>query len=139
MKITHAQIERVRVFIMGEQGNTCPLCGEPLRNKTTRKRPALDHDHSTGFIRGVLCINCNGSEGRIMRRAQVAAGKGNDPLKWLGKLVAYLEEHRTPKWSIKGGRRGLIHPTFKNEHEKRLLRLSKAKTARAKVKAKLGK
>lgn len=129
MKITHAQVLSVRVKILAAQGHECPLCHHPLRSKTTKKKPALDHNHDTGYIRGVLCINCNGSEGRIMRRAKIAAGQGNDPLEWLKRMCAYLEEHKIPKWSAPG-RRGLIHPTHKTENEKRLSRLAKAKTAR---------
>jgi len=133
MKITHSQIEKVRVFIMNHQGNKCPLCGSPLRNQTTRKKPALDHDHDTGFIRGVLCLNCNGMEGKIINAAKRAIGKQGDPVAWLAALVEYLKLHRLPQWSAPG-RRGLIHPTHKTENEKRLARLAKAKAKRTAAK-----
>lgn len=40
-----------------EQGGACPLC-ERLFDGDTR-RPVVDHDHTTGVVRGLLCQNCN--------------------------------------------------------------------------------
>ena len=34
----------------------CPLC---LREWDTVVRPVVDHDHSSGYIRGLLCRWCN--------------------------------------------------------------------------------
>lgn len=130
-KISHSQIEAVRLKIGLIQESICPLCKSKMRGK---KAPCLDHDHKTGFIRGVLCLTCNGAEGRIMKRAGIAAGKGNDPVEWLQRMADYLDSHRTPHWSAQG-RTGLIHPLHKTENEKRLDRLAKAKKVRAKAKA----
>lgn len=38
------------------QGGVCGICGDPPQE--TRKL-ALDHDHETGEIRGLLCGSCN--------------------------------------------------------------------------------
>lgn len=137
MKITAAQIPRVRDFILIKQEHTCPLCQHPMKQHGTKKTPCLDHSHKTGYIRGVLCVACNGAEGRIMKRAAVAAGAGADSLEWLSRMVAYLEAHRAPQWGTRG-RKGLIHPTHKTENDKRLDRLAKAKKVRAAAKAKKG-
>lgn len=134
MKIAHSDIEKVRLFIMKEQGYKCPMCLSALRSKTTTKRPALDHNHVTGYIRGVLCLSCNGCEGRIMKRAKIGAGRDNDPILWLKRMISYLEKHETPQWGT-ASRVGLIHPTYKSENQKRLDRLAKAKKARARAKA----
>lgn len=37
------------------QGNACAICRQPFAGRT----PHLDHDHSTGLARGLLCDNCN--------------------------------------------------------------------------------
>lgn len=34
----------------------CPIC---LRNWSERVRPAVDHDHVDGWVRGILCLYCN--------------------------------------------------------------------------------
>jgi Recombination endonuclease VII len=35
----------------------CNLCGKEL--KRTGKYTAIDHDHATGRVRGVVCTRCN--------------------------------------------------------------------------------
>lgn len=37
------------------QGGRCAIC----RSTPDSKRLAVDHDHQTGQIRGLLCANCN--------------------------------------------------------------------------------
>jgi len=39
-----------------EQGNRCALCREPFEG---RRRPHIDHCHTTNVIRGILCQFCN--------------------------------------------------------------------------------
>lgn len=41
--------------LLEKQGGVCPLCQREL------KRPSIDHCHSTGKIRGILCRHCNSS------------------------------------------------------------------------------
>jgi hypothetical protein len=64
--------------LLTEQGGVCKLCGKP-EGGTRAKRLAVDHDHDTGRIRGLLCRRCNTT------------------LSWVEKLglaqfVAYLRE-----------------------------------------------
>ena len=40
------------------QDNKCGICEMPFENKNYF-RPAIDHEHSTGIIRGLLCSKCN--------------------------------------------------------------------------------
>ena len=51
-----------------EQGGVCAACGRPERYKTKAGRVmrlSLDHDHSTGEIRGLLCHSCNRALGHL--------------------------------------------------------------------------
>ena len=61
------------------QGGSCAICGEV--NKSGY-RLAVDHDHSTGKIRSLLCQNCNRKVGEI---------ESNPGL--FDKLVVYLHNH----------------------------------------------
>ena len=61
----------------------CECCGVELTqgNKGSNKL-VIDHDHSTGKIRGVICHSCN-----------VALGHAKDSIDVLGYLLAYLRNH----------------------------------------------
>jgi hypothetical protein len=39
------------------QGNVCAVCNKP--NKATKRCLAVDHNHTTGKVRGILCYKCN--------------------------------------------------------------------------------
>ena len=41
-----------------QQNNRCAICNESL-DLTNPKKVCIDHDHSTGKVRGILCRNCN--------------------------------------------------------------------------------
>jgi len=60
------------------QGGKCPLC---LRAEPKH----IDHCHSTGKVRGVLCFNCNGGLGRFE----------DDPDVML-RAIDYLHAHGKP-------------------------------------------
>lgn len=48
--ITNGEYER----ILDSQGGVCAIC-----KRTGRKRLAVDHDHRSGMVRGLLCWRCN--------------------------------------------------------------------------------
>lgn len=52
----------------------CAICGGPAEH--------IDHDHETGAIRGVLCLNCN-----------AVLGHAHDDVNVLAKAIAYLSEN----------------------------------------------
>jgi hypothetical protein len=58
------------------QSGQCAICGRPER--MLAKRLAVDHDHDTGVIRGLLCGPCN-----------VVVGYLENP-SWSEKARAYL-------------------------------------------------
>ena len=59
--------------LIERQGGRCAICG--------REGPEhVDHDHTTGRIRGVLCFNCNGGLGQF-----------GDDVARLQQAIEYLE------------------------------------------------
>lgn len=67
------------------QGEKCALCG---RTKTlNEKNFAVDHDHRTGQIRGILCLSCNGHIGAL-----------GDTVESLEKALAYIRRASPVSW-----------------------------------------
>lgn len=58
-----------------EQGGGCAVCG-----RTDKRRLAVDHDHKTERVRGLLCVRCN-----------IALGNVQDDTEVLRLLIEYLE------------------------------------------------
>tara|TARA_R110002020_G_scaffold2385_1_gene11055 strand:- start:239 stop:529 length:291 start_codon:yes stop_codon:yes gene_type:complete len=93
--------------------------------KGGNKKPALDHCHTTGAVRDVLCLWCNGCEGKIFNLARTAFK--DDPVLFLERLVEYHKRHQTDQ-------HGLVHPTHKTEAQKKAARNLKARKKRAAAK-----
>ena len=48
--------------LLSEQGGVCGICRKPdtvMGRKVKSRRLAVDHDHRTGGVRGLLCQRCN--------------------------------------------------------------------------------
>lgn len=58
--------------------NTCHCCGAPFEEHR-RKAPNIDHCHSTGNVRGLLCFACN-----------IAVGKFRNSTDVIDAAIAYL-------------------------------------------------
>lgn len=54
--------------LLASQGGVCAMCGKP----PAKNRLAVDHDHETGRIRGLLCRGCNGALGWVDARGIAA-------------------------------------------------------------------
>jgi hypothetical protein len=56
-----SEVEYVGLFII--QSDKCAICGERetalSKSKLRQKTLAIDHSHSTGEVRGLLCMRCN--------------------------------------------------------------------------------
>src|SRR5208282_3809502 len=50
--------------MLKEQNGKCAICGCKTYGRKGVKRFAVDHDHATGAIRGLLCASCNQALGR---------------------------------------------------------------------------
>lgn len=62
------------------QGGVCAICNA----RPTKDGPlAVDHDHTTGAVRGLLCRGCN-----------VGLGCFTDNVAHMGRAIAYLTESR---------------------------------------------
>jgi hypothetical protein len=44
--------------MLRDQGGHCAICDAVVYDRTGR-RLAVDHDHATGRVRGLLCYRCN--------------------------------------------------------------------------------
>jgi hypothetical protein len=55
------------------QGGTCAICGgtEPGKHRGKVTNWHVDHNHKTGEVRGLLCINCNNGLGRFKDTAEL--------------------------------------------------------------------
>ena len=56
--LTQADYERALLA----QGNSCAICRSPEPQHWSRQFQ-IDHDHTTGAFRGLLCAPCNGALG----------------------------------------------------------------------------
>ena len=67
---THRLSVQAEQQLYSVHGPRCWVCGA----KEETRRMCIDHDHSTGLVRGLLCMNCNLAIGnfketpRLMRR-----------------------------------------------------------------------
>lgn len=77
--LTAEQRTRIRTILMIRQNGLCAICsGEP-----NKKELAIDHDHSNGHIRGLLCTHCN-----------FMLGFARDSIASLSAAIQYIEDDR---------------------------------------------
>lgn len=82
--------ERIYAELFEKQGGVCAICRKPesaFAHKTsaTVRRLAIDHDHSTGQVRALLCRSCN-----------MMLGAADDDPRLLRIAIEYLEKHSKP-------------------------------------------
>jgi hypothetical protein len=66
-----------------EQNHKCDICGVDEKD-AARGKLLVDHCHTTGVIRGLLCNNCNTGIGFL-----------KDSIPTLSKAITYLDKHKT--------------------------------------------
>lgn len=52
--------------LLASQGGVCAICQRPPDD--FKHRLAVDHQHSSGIVRGILCTHCNQAIGSLMDR-----------------------------------------------------------------------
>ena len=57
--------------MLEEQGHKCAICGNADSGRSNTDALAVDHDHRTGAIRGLLCHPCNSGIGLLKDDATV--------------------------------------------------------------------
>ena len=62
------------------QRGCCAICG--THQSEMKIRLSVDHDHTTGKIRSLLCKSCN-----------IGLGEFKDRVELLKKAISYLESH----------------------------------------------
>lgn len=75
-----SQAEWQEMFL--KQGGVCAICGCHQRYQSL----AVDHDHKTKKVRGLLCVQCNRGLGRFF----------DSPLR-LRRAAEYIENSRKPR------------------------------------------
>ena len=72
------------------QNNSCVLCGREFSDVWGSDAPVVDHCHTTGKVRGILCNECNRGLGYF-----------HDNIKALENAVDYLRSNNAipEKWS----------------------------------------
>ncbi len=69
--------------LLKSQGGACAICLSPSPNRSQSGRLSIDHCHSTGKVRGLLCHRCN-----------AMIGLGRDDTSILQRAISYLESSR---------------------------------------------
>lgn len=69
--------------MLQEQNSKCDVCGKE-HEEVTKKRLNVDHCHTTGKVRGLLCANCNTALGLLKENVQN-----------IDKLKDYIIKHQT--------------------------------------------
>lgn len=67
--------------MLAQQGGVCAICGS-AETKCSAEYLAIDHDHDTGEIRGLLCSNCNRALGLFQDNSEIVE-----------KAMLYLKKH----------------------------------------------
>lgn len=78
LKRTYGITQKDYDIMLEQQGGKCACCGT-TEHQTRWNNFCVDHDHTTGKVRGLLCKSCN-----------IALGELNDNVDTIKKMISYL-------------------------------------------------
>jgi hypothetical protein len=118
MRLKTTEVKPYREEHLRDQDYCCALCGELIFDDAV-----LDHDHRSGYIRGVLHRGCNALLGKIensmaMNRITPA------------RLTAILTNYNT----YVSQHHAVLHPSYKTAEERKQRAKVRAQRRRAKLK-----
>lgn len=61
--------------MLEKQNHVCAICNEPEKSKS-KKNLSVDHCHTTGKVRGLLCSSCNVGLGKFKDRPDLLEKAG---------------------------------------------------------------
>lgn len=118
-RLTPSQVKAYRETLLAKQGGKCALC----QDKVDKSEAVLDHDHATGYCRGVLHRGCNSALGHVENnRARYRLTNVARLTRWLTAIPEYIHRDHSDK---------PLHSTYRTAEEKRLKRNAKARKTRA--------
>lgn len=69
-------------ILFSKQSGCCAICGK--HQKDLRRKLGIDHNHSTGQIRGLLCNPCNAAIGSL---------RADSGIELLQKAIEYIKDY----------------------------------------------
>ena len=115
IKIKTTELKELKLKYLEKQGYSCAICGMNLK-PYIKKDPRFihwDHEHSTGYMRGVVCRVCNIIEGKAWnaycRQIKVENRSIKKYKKIIQGLMFYYDNHL---------HKDLIHPTHGRKKRK---------------------
>lgn len=93
------------------KGDGCDICGQSLSLKCM----GVDHDHTSGQVRGLLCSNCNTAIGLVKENEETLLGIIDYLRKYKSVTnVEYAEKEKTARIQILGEDSLAINLTFQD-------------------------
>lgn len=79
LRLRFALSDKDYALLLEDQGGVCAICGKPEATKQKdRVLPlAVDHNHDTGIVRGLLCRRCNTGIGFFSDTSALLRKAGN--------------------------------------------------------------
>ena len=75
--------EQQKFDMIEQHDNKCAVCGRTMTDKKGSRQAVIDHCHTTGKVRDILCDRCN-----------TALGQVEEDITLCEKLIEYIRKHK---------------------------------------------